>query len=336
MERGRIWVDTVPDPEPRAGELLVKSVACGVCGSDLHATKHTDEFVATSLEAGGAFRLTTLNPVVLGHEFCAEVLDYGPDTKRDVSVGDLVCAIPALPRAGKFEAVGYSENVPGGFAEYMILNERLSVPVPAGTPKHLAALTEPMAVGQHAVNKAQLTGGEAFLVIGAGPVGLAVVACLKQRGAGPVAVSEPSPARRRLAEIMGADVVVDPRERSPYEVGEVVRADALTIFECVGVRGMIAGIFLDAPRNAKIIVVGVCLVEDVSRPLIAINKELNVHYVLGYSFDEFKATLGMIADGTLDVEPIITHEVSLDGVAAAFDDLGQPDSHGKVLVTPWD
>ena len=99
---------------------------------------------------------------------------------------------------------------------------------------------------------------------------------------------------------------------------------------------MIAGIFLDAPRNAKIIVVGVCLVEDVSRPLIAINKELNVQYVLGYSFDEFKATLGMIADGTLDVEPIITHEVSLDGVAAAFDDLGQPDSHGKVLVTPWD
>jgi 2-desacetyl-2-hydroxyethyl bacteriochlorophyllide A dehydrogenase len=335
MERGRIWVDTVPDPEPQAGEILVKSVACGVCGSDLHALKHTEEFVATSRENGGAFRLTTLNPVVLGHEFCAEVVEYGPDTKRDVAIGELVCAIPALPRAGEFEPVGYSENVPGGFAEYMVLSERLSVPVPAGTPRQLAALTEPMAVGYHAVNKARLSGDESLLVIGAGPVGLAVVACLKQRGAGPVTVAEFSPVRRKLAELMGADVVVDPRQLSPYAHKEVSAAENVTIFECVGVRGMIGGIFQDAPQNAQIVVVGVCLQEDVSRPLIAINKELSVQYVLGYSFREFKTTLGLIADGTLNVEPIITSEVSLDEVATAFEDLGQPDQQGKVLVTPW-
>lgn len=335
MERGRIWVDTVPDPEPQAGELLVKSVACGVCGSDLHAAKHTEEFVAASREAGGAFRLTTLNPVVLGHEFCAEVVDYGPDTKRSVPIGDLICAIPALPRAGNFEAVGYSENVPGGFAEYMVLNERLSIPVPAGTSRQLAALTEPMAVGYHAVNKAQLAGNESVLVIGAGPVGLAVIASLKHRNAGPVAVAEFSPARRALAVLMGADAVVDPREQSPYELGAVARADALTIFECVGVPGMIGAIFLDAPRHARIVVVGVCLLEDVTRPLVAVNKELNVQYVLGYSLDEFKDTLGMIADGTLNVEPIITDEVSLDEVAATFEELGHPDKQGKVLVAPW-
>ena len=336
MERGRIWVDTIADPEPRAGEILVKSVACGVCGSDLHAVKHTDEFVATSREAGGAFRLTTLNPVVLGHEFCAEVLDYGPDTRRDVAVGDLLCAIPALPRAGAFEPVGYSENVPGGFAEYMVLSERLSVPVPAGTPRRVAALTEPMAVGFHAVNKAQLTGNETVLIIGAGPVGLAVVASLKQRGVGPVVVAEFSPERRRLAEVMGADVIVDPREQSPYAVAEVANARAVTIFECVGVAGMLGSIFLDAPRNARVVVVGVCLQEDMTRPLIAINKELNVQYVLGYSFEEFKDTLRLIAEGTLDVEPIITHEVSLEEVAGVFEDLSHPDKQGKVLVLPWD
>jgi threonine dehydrogenase-like Zn-dependent dehydrogenase len=335
MERGRIWVDEVPDPEPRAGELLVKSVACGICGSDLHAAKHTEAFVAASREAGGAFRLTTLNPVVLGHEFCAEIVDYGPDTRRNVPVGGLVCAIPALPRRGEFEAVGYSENVPGGFAEYMVLNERLSIAVPAGTPHQFAALTEPMAVGHHAVNKARLAGNEAILVIGAGPVGLAVVASLKQRGVGPVVVTEFAPGRRALAETMGADVVVDPREQSPYETQELARADALTIFECVGVPGMIGGIFLDAPRNARIVVVGVCLLEDVSRPLVAVNKELNVQYVLGYSVDEFKETLGMIADGTLNVEPIITDTICLDEVATAFAALGHPDTQGKVLVAPW-
>ena len=75
MERGRIWVDEVPDPTPAEGEVVLKSVACGICGSDLHAAQHTQEFVATSLEAGGAFKLTTLDPVVLGHEFCAEVIE---------------------------------------------------------------------------------------------------------------------------------------------------------------------------------------------------------------------------------------------------------------------
>ena len=74
MERGEIRVDTVDDPVPRQGEVLVKSIACGICGSDLHAARHTEEFVATSLEAGGAFKLTTFEPVVLGHEFCAEVV----------------------------------------------------------------------------------------------------------------------------------------------------------------------------------------------------------------------------------------------------------------------
>ena len=82
MQKGRIWVDDLELPEPGPGELLVRSLACGICGSDLHAAAHTDEFVATSREAGGAFKLTTFDPVVLGHEFAAELVDYGPDTER--------------------------------------------------------------------------------------------------------------------------------------------------------------------------------------------------------------------------------------------------------------
>ena len=98
---------------------------------------------------------------------------------------------------------------------------------------------------------------------------------------------------------------------------------------------MIDEIFLAAPRNARIVVVGVCLQMDHSRPLIAINKELNVQYVLGYSLEEFSQTLAFIADGAYDVAPLITASVSLDETAGAFAALADPETHAKILVTPW-
>ncbi|MCZ6618929.1 MAG: alcohol dehydrogenase catalytic domain-containing protein, partial [Gammaproteobacteria bacterium] len=98
MERGRIWVEQVEDPIPGPGEVLVKSLACGICGSDLHAAMHTEDFVATSREAGGAFKLLTFDPVVLGHEFVAEVVDYGPNSQRTLGTGSLVCSVPVLLR----------------------------------------------------------------------------------------------------------------------------------------------------------------------------------------------------------------------------------------------
>ena len=343
MERGAFRVETLPDPVPGPGEVLVKSVACGICGSDLHAARHTEDFVATSREAGGAFKLTTFDPVVLGHEFCAEVVDFGPgEAPAGIRVGQAVCSVPMLARHPALP-VGYSPDAPGGFGEYMLLTADLLQPVPAGLPPSLAALTEPMAVGYHAVNMARLTGGETTLVIGAGPVGLAVVAALKARRRDPAAkapgailVAEYSPERRRLAEQLGADTVVDPTERSPWQLPEVAKRDPVVAFECVGVPGVIDQMFLGAPRQSRLVIVGVCLQMDHARPLIAINKELNVQYVLGYAAAEFAETLHLIADGTLPAEPIITHTVGLDGVGEAFETLATPNRQGKVLVAPWD
>ena len=98
MEKGRLWVEEMAEPKPGPGEVLVKSRACGICGSDLHAAQHTDAFVATSRETGGAFKLTTFNPVVLGHEFCAEVVENGPGTTGKFKPGQLVCSAPMLAR----------------------------------------------------------------------------------------------------------------------------------------------------------------------------------------------------------------------------------------------
>ncbi len=334
MERGRLWVAEVPDPVPRQGEVLVKSLACGICGSDLHAARHTEQFVATSREVGGAFKLTTMAPVVLGHEFCAEVVDYGPNTPRDLASGTLVCSVPVLLR-GEPVGIGYSEQIPGGFAQYMVLSAPLLVPVPAGLPASHAALTEPMAVGRHAVAKARLTGAETIVVMGCGPVGLAVIAALRAAGAGPVVAADFSPRRRQLAEQMGAHVVLDPAQSPVFGARGFPAHGKTVIFECVGVPGMIDTIFVGAPQDARIVVVGVCLEMDQSRPLIAINKELSVQYVLGYSFEEFAETLQLIGDGSIDVEPLITATVGLEDVAGAFDDLADPERHAKVLVTPW-
>jgi threonine dehydrogenase-like Zn-dependent dehydrogenase len=334
MERGAIWVDTVPDPVPEHGEVLVRTRACGICGSDLHAARHTEAFVNTSRGAGGAFKLTTFDPVVLGHEFCAEIVDFGPGMHHDLPAGSLVCSVPLLQRNGGL-AVGYSSEIPGGFGEYMVLSRPLLLPVPTGTPDAHAALTEPMAVGLHAVNKARLDGNDAILVMGCGPVGLAVITVLRQRGAAPIYAADYSAHRRQLALGQGAHAVIDPAVESPWLQPELRRPEHVVIFECVGVPGIIDQIFVAAPQNARIVVVGVCLEMDHCRPLIAVNKELSLQYVLGYTLQEFADSLRFIADGAFDVAPLITGRVGLEEVAGAFEALRDPEQHAKILVDAW-
>ncbi|MEM9623390.1 MAG: zinc-binding dehydrogenase [Pseudomonadota bacterium] len=333
MEKGQLSVADIPTPEPRKGEVLVSSQACGICGSDLHAAQHTSDFVATSREAGGAFKLTTFNPVVLGHEFCAEIVEHGPQTDKTLKVGQLVCSVPMLARETP-TAVGYSDEVPGGFAQYMLLSERLLLPVPQGVPASAAALTEPMAVGLHAVNKANLQGDEGVVVIGTGPVGLAVITALKAAGHGPVVAADFSPGRRQYAAQQGADVVCDPAQQDPLQQTELSNRPVV-VFECVGVPGVLDQLFTQVPQDTRIVVVGVCLQSDSIRPLIAINKELAVQFVLGYSMAEFKASLAHISDGKFDVSGLVSHEVGLDEVADTFEALRDPERYAKVVVNPW-
>ncbi len=333
MQRGKIWVEELPIPQPGPGEVLVKSLACGICGSDLHAAQHTEAFVETSREAGGAFKLTTFDPVVLGHEFCAEIVEHGTDTTQHLKPGTTVCSVPALTRQVVLP-IGYSSEVHGGFAEYFLLSERLLMPVPKGTSAHAAAMTEPMAVGVHAVRKAALTGKEAVLVLGCGPVGLAVITALRALGIEPIVAADFSEGRRRFAERQGAHLTVDPKVADPFDHQDLKKPENVSIFECVGIPGMLDHVFLGAPQNARIVVVGVCLQMDHARPLIAVNKELNVQYVLGYSVKEFKETLEYIADGSFSTEALITAKIGLDEVASAFDTLRSPDHHAKIVVQP--
>ena len=354
MRDSQLVIDQMDSPSPESGEVLVKTLACGICGSDLHALQHGREFAETAREAGGPFTLDLTRDLVMGHEFCAELLDYGPGCSKRLPVGSRVCAMPMLFRNSSVTTVGYSNEVPGGYAERMLLAEPLLLEVPNGLTTERAALTEPMAVGQHAVEMAHIQQDDVPLVIGCGPVGLAVISALKAKGVGPVMAADFSEARRKLAETMGADLVLDPAETSPYaswqEASEMTRSGQLmpmepltasrttrpgVIFECVGVPGVIDQIMCGALRGTRILVVGVCMKQDIIRPLLGINKELNLQFVLGYTEEEFARTLFRIAEGSLDVSPLITDKVGLSGVVPAFTALARPEDQVKILIEPW-
>lgn len=346
--------DEIADLKPAEGQVLVKTLACGICGSDLHALHHMEHMIDLSRRAGGldsGFDPTA--DTVFGHEFCAEILDHGPGSPKTLKAGTRVVSVPVTMHGMGAEMLGFSNRLPGGFAEQMLLTEAMVLEVPNGLPTDKAALTEPFAVGAHAVAKARLEPKSVSLVVGCGPVGLAVIGALKAMGHGPVIAADFSPRRRAAAEKLGADIVVDPAVENPHERWEalgVPRTRAAqsmmqmmgnpvarpVVFECVGSPGVLQSLIEAAPAGAQIVVAGVCMETDRIEPSIAITKEIELTFVFGYTPEEFAMTLRQLAEGVIDVDGLVTGRVALDGVAGAFTALGDPEAHVKILVQPND
>jgi threonine dehydrogenase-like Zn-dependent dehydrogenase len=363
-----------PNPTPAKGQLLIEVLRCGICGSDLHARHHCDELAEVMVESGYDAFMRSNQQVVMGHEFCGEVVDYGPGTRKNLRPGTPVVALPLLRRGKEVHAIGLSTIAPGAYAEQLVVEQSLAFAVPNGLAPEIAALTEPMAVGWHAVRRGEVGKGDVAIVIGCGPIGLAVISMLKAHGVRTVIASDFSSGRRALATACGADIVVDPAQDSPYRtkagrehlqgiveafdlaIGTIEKLQRLrlpwwhvwraaekagaatpkhpVIFECVGVPSIIDGIVTGAPLFSRVVVVGVCMGSDHIRPAMAINKEIDLRFVLGYTPLEFRDTLHMLADGKVDITPLITGTVGLPGVAAAFDALGDPEVHAKILIDP--
>ncbi len=369
----QLEVEEVPDPVPAEGQVLVEVVRAGICGSDLHARKHADELAEVTAKVGYDGIMRSDQSVVMGHEFSGRVLDHGPRTRKAQPPGTTVVAMPLLRQAGRVHATGLSQHAPGAYAERLLVQESLMFPVPNGLSPELAALTEPMAVGLHAVRRGQVGRKRVAVVIGCGPVGLAVIAMLKATGVRHVVASDFSAGRRALARAYGADVVVDPATDSPFasakEHGHLTQADQVfdmavdgmtklrrlprwwqvyraaealgatqpagpVVFECVGVPGMIERVVDEAPISSRVVVVGVCMESDRIQPVMAINKETELRFVLGYTPLDFRDALHLLADGKVDPAPVVTGTVGLPGVAAAFDALGDPEAHAKILIDP--
>lgn len=340
MRDGSLVVDDVVVPDLQPGQVLAEVLACGICGSDLHALHHADRMVEMSEMAGGELGpmapkvMDTNRDVVMGHEYSARVLDVGANV-GNCAPGDVIVSLPIVMDAGGLHAIGYSNDYPGGYGEQIVLSDMLTMKVPNGLDPHLAALTEPMAVGLHAVEMSRVSPRHAAVVLGCGPVGLAVIAALRSAGVETIVAADFSSARRALAVTLGATEVVDPSvEQAVAAWRRVDGSKPVVVFEAVGVPGMLDAAMVDAPRGSQILVVGVCMVPDTVRPMIAVGKELNLQFVLGYDPLQFRTTLNRIADGEIDVAPMITGRVGLDEVPAAFDALADPEAHAKILVVP--
>jgi len=364
----------LPAPEPGHGQVLLNVTGCGICGSDLHARHHADAQADVLAEAGYDGFMRADQRVVFGHEFCGEIADYGPATAKKITTGRAVVAMPLIKRNDHMHAIGLSEAAPGAYAEQVVIEEAFMFPVPNGLAPAVAVLTEPMAVGYHAVQRSEITKKDEAIVIGCGPVGLAVICMLKTQGVATVVASDFSAARRQLAKACGADILVDPADSDPYEplgnrgystsisgaahrglaamkklqrlpvpshlvLGALDKLGALkpkrpVIFECVGLPGIIDSVITHTPLASRVVVAGVCMTPDQFRPAMAINKEIELRFVVGYTPLEFRNTLHMLAEGKVDATPIVTGTVGLSGVDTAFEQLISPDRHAKIIIDP--
>jgi threonine dehydrogenase-like Zn-dependent dehydrogenase len=272
--------------------------------------------------------------IVMGHEFCAEVIEAGPDAGGPAS-GTPVVSVPILLTESGLHQLAYNNDYPAGFAEHFLLSAPLVLPVPNGLEPRIAALTEPLAVGIHAVAAGAVTPRHAAAVAGCGPVGLAVIAGLRLEGVEVIVASDYSPARRALALQMGATEVVDPREEPLLEAWRRVDGSRqLVCFEAIGIPGVMDSLLRDVPVATTIVVVGVCMEPDTTRPFFGSAKEICIKYVFAYTPEEFARALRALSEGDTNVAPMITGSVDLDGVPGAFEALGTPDNHVKILVEP--
>lgn len=329
LRNQQLVIDDVDEPIPGPGQVLVETLACGICGSDLHFIQHAGR---AGDEEGSPFDPT--RDLIMGHEFSARVVETG-DGVENVVPGDVVVSMPVMATSDGIGAIGYSNDCIGAYSERMLLTAALCLTVPDGLDANHAALTEPMAVGRHTVNLAKITQGEGAIVLGCGPIGLAIVSALSLDDVEPIVAADFSGRRRELASAMGAHETVDPNSEPANEAwGRVGGERPAVIFEAVGVAGMIDQAMRMAPRSGRIVVAGACMEPDTISPIVGIRNELTIQFALGYTPEEFSATLDSIATGQVDVAKLITAEVSLDDVPKAFEMLAQPDEHVKVLVTP--
>lgn len=324
----RLAVENVPDPTPEPGQAVLRVSACGICGSDLH------------LHQGGFLPPGS----IMGHEFSGEVVEAAGELRA----GERVCALPVLScgrcercRSGlgmycaEQRALGLGQ-APGAFAEYVAIAPHEVVRLPAGVDDAHGALVEPLAVALHALDVSALRPGERCVVIGAGPIGLALVLWARYRGAAEVIVSERAAGRRAMAERLGASRVVDPEcEDLAAIVAASAPGGADVVFEAVGARGLIQQCIDRVRFRGRVVVAGVCIPPDTFQPSTAVLKEASLQFVLAYEKRDFERTVELLEQGRIRPGPMLSGRIGLDAVPAAFDALERPSEQGKLLVLPW-
>lgn len=335
VEPGRMELREVPDPRPGPGEVVLAVAYCGVCGSDLH--EYT--WQGPSLRASGVFQ------PIMGHEFTGLVAAVGPEVEG-LREGDPVAVNPGgfcgqcpYCRAGLANLctspLGTGYRQPGAYAEYVRIRAEQAVPLPDPAWLAPAALSEPLGVALHALNRGGFREGETVFIAGGGPIGLLTLLAARHRGAGTIILSEPSPSRRELAQRLGADEVVDPARGAASAAKELTGGLGCDLaVECVGIAAAMDDCLAAVRRGGRIVVAGAF---DQPYSLNLLNTLLQEHTIIGaFGYvTELEEGARLIVSRAVDVRPLISRVVTLEELPAVFAELAADrDRHHKVLVSP--
>jgi 2-desacetyl-2-hydroxyethyl bacteriochlorophyllide A dehydrogenase len=326
-QRAHQLVD-LPVPQPGPGEVLVRSLFCGICGTDLHAAE------IAMFKSG----------VTVGHEFSGEIAEVGEDV-TGWQVGQLVAANPngRVCRACRFCREGrynlchsatidnpLGVAVDGGMADYVVLHPDYLRALPDGMSARHGAWVEPLAVAVRSVRTSPFRLGDTVAVIGGGPVGQLVLQLLRLAGASQMVMIEPSAYRRDLAKQLGADIALTPEEAENLcAAGEL--AGVSHVFECSG-HGTALTLALGlVAAGGSIRLVGMAPRPITFDPVLAITREVQI--LTGFIYvDEFERAIELLAAGQVDVDSLTSSVTPIDDFAAAFDSLRHPESSMKVLI----
>lgn len=323
-----LTIGEVTDPTPGDGEVVLAVEACGICGSDLH--------LADAMPMEGT---------VLGHEFCGQVVELGPGVEgwslgdRAAGLSLATCGHCVACRTGRprkcLAARMIGVELPGAYAEHVALPAHDLVRLPDALDARHGALVEPLSVALHAVERAQLEIGDHALVLGGGPVGLAVALWLRQLGAREVVVSDPVEHRRELAVRVGASATIDPTTQDVASTFvELTGAPPSLVIECVGVAGLLQHASDVAAVDGRVVIAGVCMSAETLVPFVPMMKELDLRFAFYYRRSDFATTIDLIARGRIDPLPLVTDEITLDEVPERFEALKHPTEECKVLIRP--
>lgn len=346
LRNGRVETRIIDDPVPGPDQILVRSLACGICASDLHFMDHPEAGVD---DDSGMSTYDQDVDIVMGHEYCAEVIDYGPGTDRRVAVGTRVSSLPVLRTPTGRKIIGQNPESPGGFGEYLLLDAAIIRVVQSQLPSEIVCVSDAISVGWSAAARAQMTPQEIPLVIGCGAIALSAIANLKRLGIGPIVAVDFVASRRETAAAMGADVTIDPAELSPFqawrdvaygspdamrELMATVGLPGCVVFECVGIPGVLESVIKGCARGTRIFSMGGPPEGEHLSTLTAKRKGLNIQFGGGPTMGHWDEAFEAVCSGNLDVTPMLGASVGLDGVPAALDAARDAGGPPRIVVVP--
>ncbi|KAF2095097.1 GroES-like protein [Rhizodiscina lignyota] len=340
-----VRVEEVPEPECGRGQVKIAPAFVGICGTDLHEYIGGPTFAPTKPHP-----LTNESiPIIIGHEFSGVVTAVGSDV-NDLSVGQNVVVCPtiscgscpackngidnACPKQG---FIGLSGGG-GGLSEALVAPRSKVLPLPDNVPLDIGALVEPLAVAWHAVSAAgDKVGPETTaLVLGGGPIGLAVVQCLKAKNVKSVIVSEVAARRQQFAKDMGADYVLNPTEidvvTKSAEISGVDGPDF--VFDAAGVPASLKTACTAVRTRGTVVNIAIWEKETPFQPNMMVFREVNYKGVLAYNLSDFEAVIENIKKGAMKPEQMITSKIKLEDLVSQgyMPLIKEKDKHVKILV----